>query len=113
MAAGEMNETQMLFFRMDGKEPEEFYDLANDPNEINNLAKDPKYAADIEAHRKILADWIAETGDQGQAIESDLGLLSALKRWGDSCVNPEYDKVRHLLKETKEAEPKKKKKKKQ
>ncbi len=98
MAAGEMNETQMIFFDPDGKEPEEFYDLDNDPHEINNLAKDPKFADELERHRQILAEWIAETGDKGQAPESDIGLLCALKRWGDKCVNPEYDRVRHLLK---------------
>jgi hypothetical protein len=49
----------------------------------------------------MLKDWIAETGDQGQATESDAGLLAALKRWGDKCVNPEYDRVRSQLKESK------------
>ena len=98
MAKGEMNATQLLLFGPD-RVPEEFYDLQNDPHEINNLADDPKFAKHLEQHRQHLADWIAETGDQGQAPESDLGLLSALKRWGDKCVNPEYDRVRHLLKE--------------
>ncbi|NNE91788.1 MAG: sulfatase, partial [Verrucomicrobiales bacterium] len=98
MAAGEMNETQLIFFDPDGKEPEELYNLEDDPHEINNLAKDPKYAGELERHRQILADWIAETGDKGQAPESDIGLLCTLKRWGDKCVNPEYDRVRHLLK---------------
>ena len=69
-----------------------------DPHEINNLAKDPKYKKELAKHRKILAQWIKETGDKGAKPESDVGLLSALKRWGDKCVNPEYDKVRHLLK---------------
>jgi len=49
-----------------------------------------------------LKEWIAETGDQGQATESDAGLLAALKRWGDKCVNPEYDRIRSQLKESKE-----------
>ena len=30
--------------------------------------------------------------------ESAPGLLAVLKRWGVKCVNPEYDRVRHLLK---------------
>jgi len=50
---------------------------------------------------QLLEDWIAETGDQGQATESDAGLLAALKRWGDKCVNPEYDRVRSQLNESK------------
>jgi len=105
MAAGEMNTTQRIFFSED-RMPEEFYDLANDPHEIHNLADDPEFAAELERHRQILADWIKETGDKGQVPESDIGLLCTLKRWGDKCVNPEYDKVRHLL----ELDPKVKKK---
>lgn len=53
----------------------------------------------LERHRKLLSNWIAETKDQGQAPESDLGLLCALRRWGAKCVNPEYGRVRHLLKD--------------
>jgi len=108
MAAGEMNETQLLFFG-DDRVPEEFYDLENDPHEIHNLANDPKFADELQKHRQILADWIEETGDRGQAPESDLGLLCTLKRWGDLCVNPEYDKVRHLLKAEPRVKPKKRK----
>ena len=26
--------------------------------------------------------------------KSDKGLLATLKRWGDKCVNPEYERVR-------------------
>jgi len=96
MAAGEMNETQLVFFG-DEKPAEELYDLENDPHEIHNLAEEPGYARELTRHRKLLADWIAETGDQGQQTESDIGLLCALRRWGDRCVNPEYDRVRKLL----------------
>ena len=38
-----------------------------------------------------------KTGDKGLKTESKPGLLAVLKRWGDKCVNPEYDLVRHLL----------------
>ena len=97
MADGKMNKTQLIFFGND-RVPEEFYDLENDPHEIHNLAEDPNHAQALKQHRAFLAQWIRETGDKGQEPESDIGLLSALKRWGDKCVNPEYDKVRHLLK---------------
>lgn len=96
MADREMNETQLIFFG-DKKEAEELYDLENDPHEIRNLAGDPEYAEELRRHREILEGWIAETGDKGQEGESDIGLLCTLKRWGDKCVNPEYDRVRHLL----------------
>lgn len=104
MANDELNALQRkVLFDPDGKEPEEFYDLAKDPHEINNLAKDPAFAKQLQRHRDILASWIEETGDQGAKPESDIGLLCALKRWGDKCVNPEYDRVRGGL----EAEQKK------
>jgi arylsulfatase A-like enzyme len=93
MAAGEMNEAQLVFFGPE-KPAEELYDLDNDPHEIHNLAADPAFAEELERHRQLLARWIEATGDQGQAVESDIGLLSTLKRWGDQCVNPEYDRVR-------------------
>ena len=95
MAAGEMNDTQLLFFGdASTRVPEELYDLEKDPHEINNLAGDPNFKKDLEQHRKLLSDWIERTGDKGQATESDIGLICALKRWGKKCVNPEYDRVR-------------------
>ncbi len=96
MAAGEMNETQLLFFGPQ-KMPEELYDLQNDPHEIHNLASNPAFADELQNHRRLLAEWIDETGDQGQQPESDIGLLCVLKRWGDKCVNPEYDRLRSQL----------------
>lgn len=98
MVNGEMNETQLIFF---GEErvPEEFYDLENDPHEIYNLAEDPHFAEQLEQHRGYLQEWINETGDKGQQPESDKGLIATLKRWGDKCVNPEYDRVRKKMKE--------------
>ena len=93
MAAGEMKGAQLVFFS-DERVPEEFYDLENDPHEIHNLAEDPEFADELKQHRKLLAEWIKETGDQGQKPESDVGLRCVLKRWGDKCVNPEYDRIR-------------------
>ena len=101
MANNEMNETQLVFFGPE-KPPEELYDLENDPHEIHNLADDPAFQKDLKQHQQFLNNWIEETGDQGQTTESDAGLLAALKRWGDKCVNPEYDRVRSQLKESKE-----------
>ncbi|MEM9283339.1 MAG: sulfatase [Verrucomicrobiota bacterium] len=98
MANGEMNETQLIFFG-DSRVPEELYGLENDPHELVNLADDPEYASVLEAHRAHLADWIEATGDMGQEPESDVGLSCVLKRWGDKCVNPEYDRIREMMKE--------------
>lgn len=96
MAAGEMNETQQIFFS-DVKPAEELYDLDNDPHEIHNLAEDPKFAEELGRHRELLAKWIEETGDKGQSSEDDEGLIQVLYEWGDKCVNPEYEKLKPLV----------------
>lgn len=82
------------FMWSEKRAPEELYDLENDPHETKNLANSPEHAAELARHRKLLADWIRETGDQGQQPESIASLRGVLKRWGKKCVNPEYDKVR-------------------
>jgi N-sulfoglucosamine sulfohydrolase len=48
---------------------EELYDLDNDPHEIDNLAGKPEHTATAERLRKVLADWIEATNDQGRALE--------------------------------------------
>jgi arylsulfatase A-like enzyme len=85
---------QAAVFASDKKPAEEFYDLEKDPHEINNLAADPKYAAELNRHRKILADWMKETDDKGQYPESTEGLLQVMYRWREKCINPEYEAVR-------------------
>ena len=60
----------------------------------------PKFNKELKRHQTLLTNWIAETGDKGQATESDDSLLQAYYRWREKCVNPEYDRVRDL------AEPK-------
>lgn len=95
MVNGELNKDQLVFFG-DEKPEEELYDLNNDPHEINNLANSPKYKKEIEKHRKMLSEWVEETGDMGQKSESDIGLKCVLDRWKDKCVNPEYDRIRKL-----------------
>ncbi|MBK1878575.1 sulfatase family protein [Pelagicoccus mobilis] len=79
---------------------EELYDIEKDPHQVNNLAKSPEFAAQLERHRKILEDWIAETGDLGQADEADVQLEATYNLWKDreqfrdQDTNPEYDKFR-------------------
>lgn len=75
-----------------GKRPsEELYDMEKDPHQVNNLATDPKYVAELKRHRDILNTWIKETGDKGEQPESRKNLRAVYKRWGDKCVNPEFD----------------------
>jgi hypothetical protein len=96
MRNGDMNDVQKIFFG-DSKPAEELYDLENDPHEIHNLAADPAHAAELARHRKLLADWIAATGDKGQTPEDDAGLIQVLYEWGDKCVNPEYERLRGVI----------------
>jgi N-sulfoglucosamine sulfohydrolase len=92
-AAGLLNATQQAFYG-DQRPSEELYDLQADPHEVVNLADNPAYADPLREHQRLLAAWIDETGDRGQQPESDAGLRCALQRWGEECVNPEYDRVR-------------------
>ena len=50
--------------------------------------------------RKLLADWIKTTEDQGQKTGSDARLLATLLRCGNKCVKPEYDRARSKLKKS-------------
>ena len=91
--AGEMTSAQS--FMMAGKRlPEELYDLENDPEEIHNLANDPAHEAVLIKYRRVLRQWIEATGDKGQTDESVDLLKGVLKQWGDTAVNPEYEKAR-------------------
>jgi lysophospholipase L1-like esterase len=47
------------------KQPEELYDVTVDPHEIHNLAGDPKYSEDMTSLRKLMDEWLEETGDTG------------------------------------------------
>lgn len=92
-AKGELTPEAAVFVS-DRRPAEEFYDLEKDPHEIRNLVGDPEYAAQLQRHRAILANWIKQTDDKGQYPESTEGLLQVMYRWGDKCVNPEYEAVR-------------------
>ena len=88
-AEGKLNAVQARF--MGPKKPaEELYDHSVDPHEINNLASKPEYSKILQAHRKILSDWMASTDDKGQYPEAEGGLAQVYFRWKDTCVNPEY-----------------------
>lgn len=95
-ASGELSDAQLQFYG-DDKPAEELYDLDADPHEIHNLAPDPQHREALQRHRDILAQWIADTGDRGQAAESEAGLRAVLRRWQDKCENPEYDAVRPAM----------------
>ena len=106
MVEGKMNKDQLVFFG-DKKPSEELYDLENDPHELNNLANNKIFKQELNKHRNILTNWIKKTGDQGQVVESDIGLLATMKRWGNLCVNPEYNRVRESYEAWKQSQIKK------
>ncbi|MCZ6631786.1 MAG: sulfatase [bacterium] len=92
-ANGELASEQAWFWAEERPE-EEFYDCEVDPHAVHNLVDDPGFADVLQQHREILEGWISDTDDKGQYPESDAGLRCVLKRWGEKCVNPEYDRVR-------------------
>jgi hypothetical protein len=73
----------------DERASEELYDLKNDPWELKNVASDPAYAKTLAAMRARLDQWIEETGDQGQEVES-------IERY-DSDMRVYVDRIRDKL----------------
>ena len=43
--------------------PEELYDYESDPDALENLIDDPDYAAELDALRTVLKEWMVETSD--------------------------------------------------
>ncbi len=68
---GQLNETQMLWFK-ESKPKEELYDCLNDPHEINNLAQNPEYAQKLQELSAEMDRWLAEIGDQPNLPEREL-----------------------------------------
>ena len=55
---------QYKYFLFDGGEnPEQFFDLKDDPDELKPLIDSKKHQKEIVAHRQMLKDWVAKTGD--------------------------------------------------
>lgn len=94
--AGKLSKYQLKHWF--GQRPtEELYDIESDPHQMNSLADDPAFSETLTQHRKMLDDWIAKTGDQGQKPESQAQLKATYDLWkdrkvfSDADVNPEYD----------------------
>jgi arylsulfatase A-like enzyme len=65
---GKLNAIQALF-AADSKPVEELYDLGTDPHEVRNLASEAAEAGRLISMRKLVDDWIIETGDKGNIME--------------------------------------------
>lgn len=81
-------------FALPNRPDEELYDLENDPHQIRNLAQDSAHASVLKEHRTLLGRWMAQTKDRGVDGFTETDLLATLLRWGDDCVDPEYEPVR-------------------
>ncbi len=90
---GKLDVVQSRFME-DYRPAEELYDIENDPHEINNLMNNAEYLEQLNNHRQILNNWMKETDDKGQYPESEKSLKATYERWGDKCVNPEFDKFK-------------------
>ena len=93
--AGKLNEVQAKYW-LPTKPEEELFDLENDPFEINNLALNEKFKDVLESHRAILANWTKTYGDKGAEPENIYSLKFIYDRWGERCVNEEFDVVKNL-----------------
>jgi arylsulfatase A-like enzyme len=69
--AGELNDTQELWFAQ-SKPEEELYDLETDPYELHNLIDDPAYVEKAEELRTELQRWMDDIGDMGFIPEDDM-----------------------------------------
>lgn len=65
---GKLNPIQSLF-AAESKPVEELYDLQQDPHEVRNLAGEPAHNDRLLAMRRMVDDWIVETGDKGNLME--------------------------------------------
>jgi arylsulfatase A-like enzyme len=90
---GKLNDVQARFIS-EIRPEEELYNLNDDPHETINLVDDPNYKEFLEEHRQILTDWTKKTNDKGQYPESEKAIRAIYERWGDKCVNPEYNGVK-------------------
>lgn len=92
-AMGKLSDVQARFWS-DYRPAEELYDLNKDPHEINNLATDPAHGEQLEKLRTQMDQWIQDTADRGQFAEDVPNLRFTYQRWGEKCINPEYDQFR-------------------
>jgi arylsulfatase A-like enzyme len=67
---GKLSDLQQNLLLSRKRAKEELYDLKNDPWELTNLAGEPKHSKILQKMRKTLDQWIIETKDNGQNVES-------------------------------------------
>ena len=93
--AGTLTTVQAKYW-LPTKPEEELYDLENDPHEINNLADNKNYKKILKKHRQLLENWSKTYGDKGAEPQNKYSLKFIYDRWGERCVNEEYDAIKNL-----------------
>lgn len=94
--AGKLNDVQAKYW-LPNKPLEELYDLENDPHEINNLVDNENYNDVLKSHRKILENWTETYGDKGSEPQNIYSLKFIYDKWGERCVNEEFEEVKKLV----------------
>ncbi len=89
---------EQALFMAPQKPVEELYDLINDPHELNNLAEKQESHTVLQKFRKILDDWIADTGDKGQFPE-DPEVVKEKKRYYKTYKQDMIDSIYAIEKE--------------
>lgn len=92
---GKLNDVQAKYW-LPTKPEEELYNLENDPYEINNLAYDSNFNNELEKLRGILNNWTETYGDKGSEPQNLYSLKFMYDRWGERCVNEEFDAVKNM-----------------
>ncbi|WP_289054217.1 sulfatase family protein [Carboxylicivirga marina] len=94
LANGNMLGDIPAMFWSDKRPKEELYQVDTDPHMIHNLADEPAFEAQLVQIRSLLDKWEQETNDKGQHPEGADGLRFMFNRWGEQCINPEYDQFK-------------------
>lgn len=69
--AGQLNESQMQWFR-DQKPQEELFDTSVDPHELHDLASNPEYAETLDRLSTEMDRWLTGIGDEPTTPEREL-----------------------------------------
>jgi hypothetical protein len=61
--------------------PEQLFDIDSDPFEVRNLVDDPAHQTKLRELRQRLDEWIQESHDQGQQVDSP-EIVAAFQEYG-------------------------------
>ena len=79
-------------FMANRRPKDELYDLKKDPHELNNLAEKQQHQNMLWKFRKIMEDWIENTGDKGEFPE-DPEVVNKYKKQLKEWAQDRIDKI--------------------